>query len=199
MKSLDKIIEPIKDAPLKAAVYLTEKYNKTYEKFPLLTNYASTAIGTVGGDIIAKKFIQGEEITPRDLAFTAGASLYQSFLHPQIIKYTDKIFENEKVLNACKKVGMGKKWAKTFGMTLMFAPANILYWGVLSAKNQVPFNKDVIKEGFKAMGKVAAPYMAVDYQIANNEKVKKYALPIWTGTELIVNTFYAVKNLLLKS
>lgn len=196
--NLERLLKNAKEIPLETGASLICKYNQLYETHPKITNYISTAIGTMGGDIIAKKFIQGEEIKLRDLLFTAGASLYQSFLHPEIIKWNDKLFSNKKVLNYLKKRGINKKIAKTVGMTAMFVPANILYWGVLSAKNQVPFDTKTILEGLESMAKVSIPYGIVDYQIANKEKFKKYALPIWTGTELFVNTYYAFKNLLLR-
>ncbi|MDO8460748.1 MAG: hypothetical protein Q7S74_06575 [Nanoarchaeota archaeon] len=173
--------------------HVVNLYNRAYESNPKLTSYISAAVGTIGGDIIAKRFIEGEEISVRDLAFTAAASAYQAWLYPKLIPLADKIVNVPFVEKGLEKMRISKKWGKALALTALFFPLNIFYWGVLSIKNKTPINMKGMIVGARTIAEASVPYTVVDYVVANKID-KKYSLPVWSAAELGWNTYFALKN-----
>ena len=165
-------------------------YNQAYEKCPKTTKFLSTAVGTIGGDYIAKRVVEGENIKLRDLVFTSAAAVYQSYLYPKFIDYTEKIAEMEPVKKAYKKLGISKEWAKTLIIGGLFFVPNMAYWGLLSVKNQAQITMKAAKEAAKSIAIGSIPYLGVDYVVTNKLK-KKYCLPVWSAAELAYNSFLA--------
>ncbi len=169
------------------AVYL---YNLAYEKYPKTTHFLSSAVGTIGGDYIAKRVMEGEDIKLRDVAFTSAAAVYQSYFYPKLIDYTNKIAEMEPVKKFYNKLGISKEWAKTLIIGGMFFIPNMAYWGLLSVKNQAEITVKAVKEATKSIAIGSIPYLGVDYLVTNKLK-KKYCLPVWSAAEIAYNTFLA--------
>jgi hypothetical protein len=165
-------------------------YNQAYDRHPRTTRFLSTAIGTVGGDYIAKKIVEGKDITLRDIAFTTFAAVYQSYFYPKIIDYTEKIAEIKPIKQAYQKLGISKEWAKTFIIGGLFFVPNMLYWGLLSVKNKAPITTKTILRAAKSITIGSVPYLGVDYLVTNKLK-KRYCLPIWSAAEVAYNTFLA--------
>lgn len=189
----DKIKEiggSISNATWKGLEVVVDLYNRAYDRYPKTTKFLSTAAGTVGGDYIAKKVIQGEDITLRDLAFTTFAAAYQSYFYPKLIDYTEKIAEINPVKQAYQKLGISKEWAKTLIIGGLFFIPNMLYWGLLSVKNKSPIITKGALQAAKAIAIGSVPYLGVDYLVTNKLK-KKYCLPVWSAAEVAYNTFLA--------
>ncbi len=170
--------------------YTTDFYNQSYEKYPAATKFISTAVGTVGGDFIAKRISEGEDITLRDVAFTASAALYQAWLYPKFLDFTDKIVEKPAMQNTFNKLKISKGWAKSIVLGGMFFVPNMFYWGLLTYKNQNPITVKGANNAAKSIAIGSIPYLGIDYIVANKVS-KKYCLPIWAGAELAYNTFLA--------
>jgi len=182
----------------KGLEYGVDLYNQAYDRFPRTTKFLSTATGTIGGDYIAKKVIQREDITLRDVAFTTFAAVYQSWLYPKFIDYTKKIAEKEHVKKVYQRLGLSKEWAKTLMIGGLFFIPNMAYWGVLSAKNQAEITLKSATQAAKSIGIGSIPYLGVDYLVANKFK-KKYCLPVWSVAEITYNSFLAVVSYLTKT
>ncbi len=189
----DKVKEigsSIGNATWKRLEFAVDLYNWAYERYPKTTKFLSTAAGTVGGDCIAKKVIQGEDINLRDIAFTTFAAAYQSYFYPKIIDYTEKIAEIEPVKRAYQKLGISKEWAKTFIIGGLFFVPNMLYWGLLSVKNQAQITAKAASQAAKSIAIGSIPYLGVDYLVTNKLK-KRYCLPVWSAAEIAYNSFLA--------
>ena len=143
-------------------------YNRAYDRYPRATRFLSTAAGTIGGDYIAKKCVEGEDINLRDVAFTTFAAVYQSYFYPKLIDYTDKIADVGLVKRAYQKLGISKEWAKTFIIGGLFFIPNMLYWGLLSVKNQAQITTKTALQAAKSIGIGSVPYLGVDYLVTNN-------------------------------
>lgn len=180
----------ISEATWKGLEYGVDLYNQSYDKFPRTTKFLSAAAGTVGGDYIAKKVIQGEDINLRDVAFTTFAAVYQSWIYPKFIDYTEKITENNSVKKTYEKIGISKEWAKTIIMGSLFFIPNMAYWGLLSVKNQAGITLKSATQAAKAIGIGSIPYLGVDYLVANKLK-KRDCLPVWSVAEIAYNSFLA--------
>ena len=165
-------------------------YNQTYDRFPRTTKFLSALVGTTGGDYIAKRFIQGEELQLRDIAFTSFAAVYQSFFYPKLIDYTEKISEIKSVKKTFQKIGISKEWSKALIIGGLFFIPNMLYWGLLSVKNQSKITFKTTSQAAKSIAIGSVPYLGVDYMVANKLK-KKYCLPMWSAAEIVYNTFIA--------
>jgi len=187
---LRQIGKGMSETTWKGLEYGVDLYNQSYDIFPRTTKFLSTAVGTIGGDYIAKKVIQGEDITLRDVAFTTFAAAYQSWLYPKLIDYTNKIAENKSIKKTYEKVGISKEWAKTLIIGSLFFIPNVGYWGLLSVKNQAEITLKSATQAVKAIGIGSIPYLGVDYLVANKLK-KRYCLPVWSGAEVIYNSFLA--------
>ncbi len=165
-------------------------YNQAYDRYPKTTKFLSTAAGTVGGDYIAKKVIQGADITLRDAAFTTFAAAYQSYFYPKLIDYTEKIAEINPIKQTYQKLGISKEWAKTLIISGLFFVPNMFYWGLLSVKNKSPITTKGAWQAAKSIAIGSVPYLGVDYLVTNKLK-KKYCLPVWSSAEVAYNTFLA--------
>jgi len=187
---LTSLGKSIPNATWKSIEKAVDLYNRAYEKYPKTTNFLSTAVGTIGGDYIAKKVLEGEDINLRDLAFTSAAAVYQSWLYPKFIDYTNKIAEMESVKKVYNKLGISKEWTKTLIIGGLFFAPNMAYWGLLSVKNQAQITMKAAKEAAKSIAMGSIPYLGVDYIVMNKMK-KKYCLPMWSAAELAYNTFLA--------
>lgn len=180
----------ISETTWKGLEYGVDLYNQAYDRFPRATKFLSTAAGTIGGDYIAKKAIQGEDITLRDVAFTTFAAVYQSWLYPKFIDYTEKITEKEPVKKVYQKLGISKEWAKTLIIGGLFFIPNMAYWGLLSVKNQAEITLKSATQAAKSIGIGSIPYLGVDYVVTNKLK-KRYCLPVWSAAEIVYNSFLA--------
>jgi len=187
----------ISNSAWKGIEFTVDLYNQAYDKYPKTIKFLSKATGTIGGDYIAKRIVQGEEITSRDLAFTAFAAVYQSYLYPKFIDYTEKISEKEVVKKIYKKLGISKPWAKTFIIGGIFFIPNMAYWGLLSVKNQADITLKSVTQAAKSIGIGSIPYLGVDYIVTNKLK-KRYCLPVWSAAEIAYNTFLAGVSYLTK-
>ena len=187
---LKQVGKGISETTWKGLEYGVDLYNQAYDRFPRTTKFLSTAAGTVGGDYIAKKVIQGEDITFRDVAFTTFAAVYQSWIYPKFIDYTEKIAENKSVKKTYEKLGISKEWAKTLIIGGLFFIPNMAYWGLLSTKNQAEITLKSAIQATKAIGIGSILYLGVDYLVANKLK-KKYCLPVWSAAEIAYNSFLA--------
>jgi hypothetical protein len=165
-------------------------YNRAYDNYPRTTKFLSTAAGTVGGDAIAKRVMNGEELTLRDVAFTTFAAAYQSYFYPKLVDYTERISEMRPVKRAYQKLGLSKELAKTLIIGGLFFVPNMAYWGLLSVKNQIPINAKSILQAAKSIALSSVPYLGVDYLVTNKLK-KRYCLPVWSAAELAYNSFLA--------
>lgn len=195
---LKQVGKGISKTTWKGLEYGVDLYNQAYDRFPQTTKFLSTAAGTVGGDYIAKKVIQGEDITLRDLAFTTSAAVYQSWLYPKLIDYTNKIAENKSVKKTYEKVGVSKEWAKALIIGGLFFIPNMGYWGLLSVKNQAEITLKSATQAAKAIGVGSLPYLGVDYIVTNKLK-KRYCLPVWSAAEVAYNSFLAGVSYLTKN
>ncbi len=165
-------------------------YNLAYDRYPRATRFLSTAAGTIGGDYIAKKFVEGEDINLRDVAFTTFAAVYQSYFYPKLIDCTEKIADVGFIKRAYQKLGISKEWAKTFIIGGLFFIPNMLYWGLLSVKNQAEITLKSATQAAKSIGIGSIPYLGADYLVTNKLK-KRYCLPVWSATEVAYNSFLA--------
>jgi len=169
---------------------VVDLYNRAYDRYPTATKFLSVAAGTVGGDYIAKKALPGEDITLRDVAFTTFAAVYQCYFYPKLIDYTEKIAEMKPVRGVYQSLGLSKEWAKTFIIGGLFFIPNMLYWGLLSVKNQAQITTKAALQAAKSIGIGSIPYLGVDYLVTNKLK-KKYCLPVWSAAEIAYNSFLA--------
>ncbi len=165
-------------------------YNRVYDRYPKATGFLSTAAGTIGGDYIAKKMVEGEDINLRDVAFTTFAAVYQSYFYPKLIDYTERITDVGLVKRVYQKLGISKEWAKTFIIGGLFFIPNMLYWGLLSVKNQAQITTKAALQAAKSIGVGSIPYLGVDYLVTNKLK-KRYCLPVWSAAEIAYNSFLA--------
>ncbi len=187
----DKVKEigsSISNATWKGLEFAVDLYNQAYDRYPNTTKFLSTAAGTVGGDYIAKKVTQREDITLRDIAFTTFAAVYQSYFYPKLIDCTEKIAEIKPVKQTYQKLGISKEWAKTFIIGGLFFIPNIVYWGLLSVKNKAPITARATLQAARSIAIGSVPYLGVDYIVTNKLK-KKYCLPVWSAAEIAYNTF----------
>ena len=187
---LKQVGKGISETTWKGLEYGVDLYNQAYDRFPKTTKFLSAAAGTIGGDYIAKRVMQGGDINLRDVAFTTFAAAYQSWLYPKFIDYTEKISENESIKKTYKKLGISKEWAKTLIIGGLFFIPNMAYWGLLSAKNQADITLKSATQAAKAIGVGSIPYLGVDYVVTNKLK-KRYCLPVWSAAEIAYNSFLA--------
>ena len=197
LDKLKSVGESVNKASWKTLDCAVDAYNYAYETHPRLTSYISTAVGTVGGDIIAKRFAEGENVELRDVAFTAGASIAQAYFYPKLIPLAEKIVNKPLIKKAFEKVRINTHWAKAITLTALFFPINMLYWNFLSVKNKSLINLKTNLEGAKTIAEASIPYLGVDYVVANKID-KKYALPVWSAAELGWNTYVALQNYVVK-
>ncbi len=187
---LKDIGSAVSNGTLRTLECAVDLYNQTYDRYPRTTKFLSTAAGTIGGDYIAKKIAAGEDINLRDVAFTTFAAVYQSYLYPKLIDCTERIADVGLVKKAYQKLGISKEWAKTFIIGGLFFIPNMLYWGLLSVKNQAQITTKTALQAAKSIGIGSIPYLGVDYLVTNKLK-KRYCLPVWSAAEVVYNSFLA--------
>ena len=177
-------------------------YERMHSAYPLVTNYLSSAVGTVGGDAIAKQFTDNPDVTPRDVAFTATAAIAYSYLAPKMIEWstkaTNKISESWKAL---KNNETTHTLFNTALLTAMYFPVNMAYWNYLTVKNQAPITLEDNLAGAVILGIATIPYLAADYVAIkkfSQPKTQKWLRPFYSAVEIVWNTLFAGGNYLAK-
>ena len=155
---------------------LVEGYNVAYDKCPKLTNLVSTVVGTCGGDYIAKTFIGGESMDSRDLAYTFGAAVFQSYIYPKILEISSKSVDSGLCGKVYEKLGINKKLGKALNLSLIFYPLTVGYLSLLDLKNDNPIVENIKENAIKTFV-LSIPYFAADYCVANKVK-EKYMMPM---------------------
>lgn len=179
-----------------------ELYDIAYLAHPKLTRYISTAIGTVGGDAIAKQFTESPNVKLRDIAFTASAAIVYSYLAPKMIEWSTK--STDKVSNSWKKLKESKLAHTLFNtslLTAMYFPVNMAYWNYLTIKNQAPITMDDNIAGAITLGIASIPYLVADYLAIkkfSQPHTTKYVNAFYSGVEIVWNTLFAGGNYLAK-
>lgn len=177
-------------------------YERMHSACPLITNYLSSAVGTVGGDAIAKQFTDNPDVTPRDVAFTATAAIAYSYLAPKMIEWstkaTNKISESWKTL---KNNETAHTLFNTTLLTAMYFPVNMTYWNYLTVKNQAPITLEDNLAGAVTLGIATIPYLVADYVAIkkfSQPKTQKWLRPFYSIMEIAWNTLFAGGNYLAK-
>ncbi|MFH1377032.1 MAG: hypothetical protein ABIH25_05345 [Candidatus Woesearchaeota archaeon] len=177
-------------------------YERMHSSYPLVTNYLSSAVGTVGGDAIAKQFTDNPDVTPRDVAFTATAAIAYSYLAPKMIEWstkaTNKVSESWKALKSNKTT---HTLFNTSLLTAMYFPVNMVYWNYLTVKNQAPITLEDNLAGAITLGIATIPYLAADYVAIkkfSQPKTQKWLRPFYSVVEIAWNTLFAGGNYLAK-
>ncbi len=204
--NLEEKVREIVNGTSKSAVSGLETirngYDKMYENYPLITNYLSSAVGTVGGDAIAKQFTDNPSVSLRDVAFTASAAVVYSYLAPKMIEWstkaTDKISDSWEHLKNNK---VAHTLFNTSLLTAMYFPVNMAYWNYLTVKNQSPITVDDNISGAITLGIATIPYLLADYIAItkfSQDNTQKWLRPFYSGVELVWNTIFAGGNYLAK-
>jgi len=182
--------------------FARQGYEKLHENYPLITNYLSSAVGTVGGDVIAKQFTDNPDVSLRDVAFTASAAATYSYLAPKMIEWSTKVTDIVSgILNRLKD---NKKTHTMFNsalLTAMYLPVNMAYWNYLTVKNQAPITFDDNVAGAITLGIATIPYLFADYLAIkkfSQPETKKWLRPFYSGVELVWNTLFAGGNYLAR-
>ena len=186
----------------RAADSVLRGYGRMYSTHPLVTNYLSSAVGTVGGDAIAKQFTDNPNVTPRDLVFTATVAIAYSYLAPKMIEWstkaTNKISESRKAL---KNNETAHTLFNTTLLTAMYFPVNMAYWNYLTVKNQAPITLEDNLAGAVTLGIATIPYFVADYVAIkkfSQPKTQKWLRPFYSAMEIAWNTIFAGGNYLAK-
>ncbi len=177
-------------------------YEKMYENYPIITNYLSSAVGTIGGDAIAKQFTDNPNVRFRDVAFTASAAAAYSYLAPKMIEWSTKA--TNKISNSWKDLKNSEVAHTLFNtslLTAMYFPVNMAYWNYLTIKNQAPITMEDNINGAITLGIATIPYLLADYVAIkkfSKPKTQKWLRPFYSGVELLWNTLFAGGNYLSK-
>ena len=180
---------------------LISKYDYLFDRFPKTTNYIASAIGTVGGDIIAKQFSENPNVKLRDIIFTGTAAAFYSYIAPKMIelstKTTNKISEYWNML----KNKTTHTVFNTLTLVSMYFPINMIYWNYLTIKNQYPITIEDNELGAITLAVASPPYFIADYfaikKFSQKETIK-YLRPFYSAVELLWNTIFAGGNYLAK-
>jgi len=201
-ESGNNLPERKKSCLARAMKSVQEGYEKVHEAHQLITNYLSSAIGTVGGDAIAKQFTENPDVTVRDVAFTASAAVLYSYLAPKMIEWstkaTDKISESWEALKENKTA---HTLFNTTLVTAMYFPVNMAYWNYLTIKNEAPITLEDNLAGAVTLGIATIPYLFADYiaiKKLNQPETKKFLRPFYSAVELVWNTIFASGNYIAK-
>ncbi len=177
-------------------------YESAYTNHPIVTNYISSAVGTVGGDAIAKQFTENPNVTLRDLAFTASAAVVYSYLAPKMIEWSTNA--TDKVSYFCDKLKeseVGRTLFNTVLLTAMYFPVNMVYWNYLTVKNEAPITLESNEIGIITLGIATIPYLLADYVAIrrfSQPETKKWLRPFYSAAEIGWNTLFAGGNYLAK-
>lgn len=181
---------------------LREGYETIHSKYPTITNYLSSAVGTIGGDAIAKQFTDNPDISLRDVAFTASAAVVYSYLAPKMIEWSTKA--TNKVSKTWKKLKEGSMKHTMFNTTLltaMYFPVNMAYWNYLTIKNQASITWEDNEMGAITLGIATIPYLVADYVAIkkfSQPENQKWLRPFYSAVELVWNTIFAGGNYIAK-
>lgn len=201
----DKLIETSdqdpKRFPRPALDWLCQQYEQAHARFPLAVNYLSTAIGTVGGDVIAKQFTDKPSISLRDVTFTAPAAIAYSYLAPKMIEWSTAL--TNKISKSWQKLKKDTTHIlfNTTVLTALYFPVNMVYWNYLSLKNQEPLTLDNNLVGAATLGIASLPYFFADYialKRFSQPTTKKYLRPFYSAVELVWNALFAGGNYVAK-
>lgn len=176
-------------------------YDLAHEKAPILTNYLSSAIGTIGGDVIAKQFTNNPDIKLRDIIFTATAAGAYSYLAPKMIAWSTSIIDKVKTKWKALENKTTHHIANTINLTLMYIPINEAYWTFLSVKNHVDITLDHLLMGLGTILIGTIPYLVADYIAISkftSPSTEKYLRPFYSAVELLWNTLFAGANYFAK-
>jgi hypothetical protein len=179
-----------------------QDYEAIHSKYPIITNYLASAIGTVGGDAIAKQFTDNPDVTLRDVAFTASAATVYSYLAPKMIEWSTKV--TDKISTFWRRLKENKVAHTLFNTTLLTAlyfPVNMAYWNYLTIKNQAPITLENNKIGAITLGIATIPYLIADYVAIkkfSQPETTKYLRPFYSAVEILWNTLFAGGNYLAK-
>ena len=191
-KSLEDSIREISTAAVDSAI---KGYEQLHARYPVLTNYLSSAIGTIGGDMIAKQFTENPNVKLRDIAFTATAAIAYSYLAPKMIEWstyvTDKISDYWSRLKESK---VAHTIFNTTLLTAMYFPANMTYWNYLTIKNQASITLENNIAGAITLGIATIPYLIADYiaiKKFSQPETTKFLRPFYSSIELVWNTLFA--------
>ena len=201
----DKVKEVVTSTCRSASIGLEtirDGYERMYEKYPLITNYLSSAVGTIGGDAIAKQFTDNPNVRVRDVAFTASAAAVYSYLAPKMIEWSTKV--TDKLSNSWKRLKDSKTshtLSNTVLLTAMYFPVNMAYWNYFTIKNQSPITMEDNIQGAITLGIATLPYLLADYiaiKKFSQPETRRWLRPFYSGVELLWNTIFAGGNYLAK-
>ena len=186
----------------RAADLVLRGYERMHSAYPLITNYLSSAAGTVGGDAIAKQFTDNPEVTSRDVAFTAAAAIVYSYLAPKMIEWSTKATNK---ISKLWRVLEGKETVHTLFntslLTAMYFPVNMAYWNYLTIKNKAPITLEDNLAGAVTLGISTIPYLVADYVAIkkfSKPETQKWLRPFYSAVEIVWNTLFAGGNYLAK-
>lgn len=181
---------------------LREGYETMHSKYPTITNYLSSAVGTIGGDAIAKQFTNNPEMSLRDIAFTASAAVVYSYLAPKMIEWSTKATNKiSKTWKQLKEGGIKHTMFNTALLTAMYFPVNMAYWNYLTIKNQAPITWEDNEIGAITLGIATIPYLVADYVAIkkfSQPENQKWLRPFYSAVELVWNTIFAGGNYIAK-
>ncbi len=179
-----------------------QSYERMHSAHPLTTNYLSSAVGTVGGDAIAKQFTNNPDVTLRDVAFTATAAIAYNYLAPKMIEWSTKT--TNKISESWRALKNNETTHTLFNATLltaMYFPVNMTYWNYLTVKNQAPITLEDNLAGAVTIGIATIPYLVADYiaiKKFSQPKTQKWLRPFYSVMEIAWNTLFAGGNYLAK-
>lgn len=198
-QSLDHTVRKIFVATFDSAI---RKYESMHAKYPILTNYLSSAVGTLGGDVIAKQFTENPNVTLRDIAFTSTAAIAYSYLAPKMIEWSTNITDRVSgYWDGLKENGGAHIVFNTTLLTAMYFPVNMVYWNCLTLKNNAPITMENNEVGAITLGIATIPYLFADYiaiKKFSQLETTKFLRPFYSAVELLWNTLFASGNYLAK-
>jgi hypothetical protein len=183
--------------------HILDKYNALYSAYPKITNYLSTALGTVGGDQIARQFSENPNIRLRDIAATALAAVGYSYLAPKMIDWGAQVTNalGEKI-HTIKHNSTAHRITNTALVIAAYLPINLAYWNALSLKNTGMISFEDNLTGLCALLIGSIPYVIADYYAIKNlmqEHTVKYLRPFYSAVGLVWNTLFAGGNYLAQN
>ena len=199
---LESITKELASGTTNALESVQKGYEKLHSKYPLITNYLSSAVGTIGGDALAKQFTENPDLTARDIAFTASAAIVYSYLAPKMIEWSTKA--TDKISKSWKRLKDNKASHTLFNtclLTAMYFPVNMAYWNYLTIKNQAPITLEDNLAGAVTLGIATIPYLVADYVAIkkfSQPKTQKWLRPFYSAVEIVWNTLFAGGNYLAK-
>lgn len=205
-KDLETLVQEVAtktiDIIRNSASSLREGYEAIHSKYPTITNYLSSAVGTIGGDAIAKQFTDNPDMSLRDVAFTASAAIVYSYLAQKMIEWSTKATNKvSKTWKQLKEGGIKHTLFNTTLLTAMYFPVNMVYWNYLTIKNQAPITWENNEIGAITLGIATIPYLVADYVAIkkfSKSETQKWLRPFYSTVELVWNTIFAGGNYIAK-